>query len=102
MRSSRRALGLGAWRVLKHAPSLKSPSPCEARAGRGLGRGARSIEFSRSFEIPLPASLPTSLSWGEGIDRGLGGGIKTRPSAPGSNHLGFLDELPVCQHNSST
>ena len=38
-----------------------SPSPCEARAGRGLGRGVRSIESPRSFEIPSPhfsACLP--------------------------------------------
>src|SRR5436190_23568525 len=70
------------WRILIHPPLLKSPAPslCEARAGRGLGRGARSIELSRSFEIPaLPGPLPTSPSWGEGIDRGLGAGIKTRP-----------------------
>src|SRR5437764_4060559 len=43
-------------RILIHPPLLKSPAPslCEARAGRGLGRGARSIELSRSFEIPSP------------------------------------------------
>src|SRR5437667_12456057 len=50
-RMLRRACG---GRALVHAPSLKSlaPSPSEARAGRGLGRGARSIELWRSFEIP--------------------------------------------------
>ena len=63
--------------ILIHPPLPKSPapSPCEARAGRGLGRGARSIKLWRSFEIPSPPSP----SWGEGIDRGLGGGIKMRP-----------------------
>src|SRR5947209_12897313 len=33
-----------------------APSPCEARAGRGQGRGARSIELWRSLEIALTLS----------------------------------------------
>src|SRR2546430_17703568 len=66
---------------LIHPPSLKScaPSPCEARGGRGLGRGARFIACRAPLKSPLPHPLPTPPSWGEGIDRGRGGG---NPDAP--------------------
>src|SRR5437773_10066645 len=56
---NRRLHAASSWRILIHPPPLKAaaPSPCEARAGRGLGRGARSIELSRAFEIPSPRFL---------------------------------------------
>src|SRR5213592_1054471 len=42
------------------------------------------------LKSPLPDPLPTSPSWGEGIDRGLGGGIKMRPSRRYGRILTFL------------
>src|SRR5436309_11414078 len=61
-------------RIFIHPQSLKSlaPFPCEARAGLVRSTG-------RAFLKSLPNSLPASPSWGEGILRGLGGGIKMRP-----------------------
>src|SRR3989442_4628541 len=56
-----------------------SPSPREERAGRGLGRGARSVELSALWGSPLPDPLPTPSSWGEGIACRLGV-ITMRPS----------------------
>src|SRR5437879_1192777 len=35
-----------------------APSPCEARAGRGPGRGAPSIELARLIGIPSPLPSP--------------------------------------------
>src|SRR5205823_10188541 len=49
---------------------------CEARAGRGLGRGAPSIELTRLIGIPSPLPLPTPPSWGEGIDQRYGGRVR--------------------------
>src|SRR2546427_548339 len=64
-------------------PSWKppAPSPCEARAGRGLGRGAPSIELARLIGIPSPVPSPHSLSLGEGIDQRHGGGVHDAPRA---------------------
>src|SRR5213596_2351529 len=43
-------------RILIHPPLLKWPLSLRGTSGeRGLGRGARSIELSRSFEIPSPS-----------------------------------------------
>src|SRR6184192_2200371 len=49
-------------------PSWKppAPSPCEARAGRGLGRGAPSIELARLIGIPSPLPSPHSSVVGRG------------------------------------
>src|SRR5437763_15762855 len=49
-------------------PSWKppAPSPCEARAGRGLGRGAPSIELARLSGIPSPLPSPHSSVVGRG------------------------------------
>src|SRR5216117_1977315 len=49
-------------------PSWKPPthSPCEARAGRGLGRGAPSIELARLIGIPSPLPSPHSSVVGRG------------------------------------
>jgi len=49
-------------------PSWKAPapSPCEARAGRGLGRGASSIELARLIGIPSPLPSPHSSVVGRG------------------------------------
>src|SRR5439155_12225889 len=62
-------------------PSLKSlaPSPCER--GEGWGEGLVPSNCRALVNSPLPDPLTTSPSWGEGIRRGLGGGIKTRCSA---------------------
>src|SRR5437773_12440080 len=49
-------------------PSWKppAPSPCEARAGRGLERGAPSIELARLIGIPSPLPSPHSSVVGRG------------------------------------
>jgi hypothetical protein len=44
-----------------------SPSPREARTGRGLGRGALLKRSDCNIISPLPDPLPTPSSWGEGI-----------------------------------
>jgi hypothetical protein len=41
-------------RILIGPPSLKWPLSLRGTSGEGLGRGARSIELSRSFENPSP------------------------------------------------
>ena len=43
-----------------------SPSPREARAGRGLGRGELQKRPIHHWVTPLPNPLPTPPSWGEG------------------------------------
>src|SRR6266571_6491966 len=45
----------------------------------GWGEGLVPSNCRALLKSPLPDPLPTSSSWGEGIDRGLGGCIKTRP-----------------------
>ena len=66
-----------------------APSPCEARAGRGLGRGVPSIELARLIGIPSPLPSPHSSVVG-GIDQRHGGGVKMRRPAPGVVALCFF------------
>src|SRR5207248_10219474 len=49
-------------------PSWKPPasSPCEARGGRGLGRGGPSIELAWLIGIPSPLPSPHSSVVGRG------------------------------------
>ena len=67
-------------RVLRH-PTIAEVAPLPARHERGEGRGEWLVPSNcrALLKSPLPDPLPTSPSWGEGIDRGLGSGIKTRP-----------------------
>src|SRR5216117_226307 len=70
---------------LQRNPKLQIAKPVAGSLTWSLGLGA-SLEFGVwSFnwrkDSPLPRPLPTSPSWGEGIGRGLGGGIKTRPNS---------------------
>src|SRR5438094_8452121 len=55
-------------RIWKPPPSWKplAPSPCEARAGRGLGRGVPSIDLARLIGIPSPLPSPHSSVVGRG------------------------------------
>jgi hypothetical protein len=65
---------------LQRNPKLQIPKPVAGSLSWSLGLGG-SLEFGALIGgriSPLPDPLPTSPSWGEGIDRGLGGGIKMR------------------------
>src|SRR5213594_3004351 len=59
---------MGGGRTWKPPPSRKppAPSPCEARAGRGPGRGAPSIELARLIGSPSPLPSPHSSVVGRG------------------------------------
>src|SRR5213083_1265598 len=68
---------------LQRNPKLQIPKPVAGSLPWSLGLGA-SLEFGTLIGArisPLPEPLPTCPSWGEGIDRGLGRGIKMRPCA---------------------
>src|SRR2546425_5031687 len=60
-------------------PTIAEVAPLPARHERGWGEGLVPSNCRALLKSPLPDPLPTSPSWGEGIDRGLGGGIKMRP-----------------------
>src|SRR5437773_12160526 len=60
-----------------------SPLPARDERGEGCGEGLVPSNCRALLKSPLPDPLPTSSSWGEGISRGLGGGIKTRPADRG-------------------
>ena len=59
-----------------------APLPARHERGEGWGEGLVPSNCRALLKSPLPDPLPASASCGEGIDRGLGGGIKTRPVAP--------------------
>ena|SRR2546430_5474195 len=68
------------------AEAPPAPSPCEARARRGLGRGAPSIEYRIGAANWNPLSLtlsPLLRRGGEGIDQRHGSGCAhaMRPAA---------------------
>jgi len=62
-------------RIVIPPPSLKWLLSLRGTSGEGWGEGLLPSNYSALLNSPLP----TSLSWGEGIDRGLGGGNKMRP-----------------------
>src|SRR5438309_7185553 len=88
---------------LQRNPKLQIPKPVAGSLPWSLGLGA-SLEFGvwcLVFGVliggrisPLPDPLPTSPSWGEGIHRGLGGGIKTRPFQGGGQNVRIHQSLP--------
>src|SRR6266700_8053735 len=55
-----------------------APLPARHERGEGWGEGLFPSNCRALLKSPLPDPLPTSPSWGEGIDRGLGGCIKMR------------------------
>ena len=65
-------------RIVIPPPSLKWLLSLRGTSGEGWGEGLLPSNYSALLNSPLP----TSLSWGEGIDRGLGGGNKMRPLRP--------------------
>src|SRR6266496_512218 len=78
----------------KHQAPEKSQTSnsktCRRLAALELGTwsffGVWSLEFGALIGgriSPLPAPLPTSAPWGEGIDHRLGGDIKMRPGHTG-------------------
>src|SRR6266487_4954466 len=81
---------------LQRNPKLQIPKPVAGSLPWSLGLGA-SLEsgvWSLEFGVLIGgriSPLPTSPSWGEGIDRGLGGGIKTCPFAPRAGELALLE-----------
>src|SRR6266513_6305281 len=72
-----------------------APSPCKARAGRGLGRGAPSIELAWLIGIPSPLPSPHSSVVGRGNRPAAWGGVKIRPSRV--LRLGSSFPRPLCQ-----
>src|SRR5439155_25047893 len=73
-----------AGRILIHPP-LAEVAPLSARHERGedWGEGLVPSNCRALLRSPLPDPFPTSPPRGEGIDRGLGGGIKMRPAREG-------------------